>query len=485
MISFSQIPIDIRVPGHYIEIDNTRALQGLSTRPHKILVLGQRLAAGSVAAGIPTRILSAAQGEESFGRGSMLSAMLNGLKAANSYTDCYAMALDDDGAGVDATGTITIGGAATEARTLNLYIGGQRVRVAVASGDTPEDVASALTDAVNAATDLPVTAAAALAVCTLTAKHAGEAGNDIDIRHSYYLGETVPKGLTVAIVGMAGGSGNPDIAAAIAAMGDEQYDTIIMPWSDASNLTALESELAKRWGPMVQKEGMAFTAGAGSHATISTLGDSRNSPHLCIVGCQQSPTLPWVIAAVVGAIDAYEPDPARPRQTLTLPGVLAPQEVDRYTLAERNLHLHDGVSTLLVDAGGNVLIERLITSYQTNAFGVEDPSYLDVTTMRTLAYLRYTVRARIALRYPRHKLANDGTTFGPGQAIVTPSVIKAELIALFKEWELAGLAEGIEQFKRELIVQRNSADPNRVDAVIPPDVVNQFRVFAASVQFRL
>jgi len=485
MISFNQIPIDIRVPGHYIEIDNTRALQGLSVRQHKILVLGQRLATGTVAAGVPTRMLSASQADESFGRGSMLSAMLNALKKANSYTDCYALALDDDGAGVAATGTITFGGAATAARTFNLYIGGQRVRIAVASGDAPADVATALAAAINAATDLPVTAVAAAAVVTLTARNAGEEGNNIDLRHSYYLDEGLPKGLTCTIAAMSGGSGNPDLATAIAAMGDEQYDTIIMPWSDASNLADLEAELDKRWGPMVQKEGMAFAAMSGSHAAITTLGDSRNSAHMCIMGAQQSPTLPCVIAAVVGAIDAYEPDPARPRQTLTLPGVLAPKEADRYTQEERNLHLHDGISTFKVDAGGNVLIERLITTYQTNPFGVEDISYLDVTTLRTLAYLRYSVRARIALRFPRHKLADDGTNFDPGQAIVTPSVIRAELIALFKQWELAGLAEGIEQFKRELVVQRNSADPNRVDAVIPPDVVNQFRVLAASVQFRL
>jgi phage tail sheath gpL-like len=104
--------------------------------------------------------------------------------------------------------------------------------------------------------------------------------------------------------------------------------------------------------------------------------------------------------------------------------------------------------------------------------------------MRTLFYLRFTVRARIALKFPRHKLANDGTNFSPGQAIVTPNIIRAELITLFQDWELAGLVEDINQFKADLIVERDS-DPNRVNALIPPNCVNQFRVFAAQVQFRL
>jgi phage tail sheath gpL-like len=203
------------------------------------------------------------------------------------------------------------------------------------------------------------------------------------------------------------------------------------------------------------------------------------------MGGGKSPTPPWVWAAVVGAIDAYEPDPARPRQTLALPGILPPNPDVRFTLSERNILLHDGISTFLVDQGGNVSIERLITTYQTNALGVEDISYLDIETMRTIAFLRYSVRSRIALKFPRHKLANDGTNFGAGQAIVTPKIIRAELIALFQQWEEAGLAEDIDQFKTDLIVERNGSDPNRVDALIPPNVVNQFRVFAAAIQFRL
>ena len=66
-----------------------------------------------------------------------------------------------------------------------------------------------------------------------------------------------------------------------------------------------------------------------------------------------------------------------------------------------------------------------------------------------------------------------------------PKFSSAELIALAREWEAAGLAENIDAFKEALIVERSSTDPNRVDALVPPDVINQFRVFAASIQFRL
>lgn len=486
-ISFNTIPIDIRVPGQYIEFDNSRAQQGLPAMPHKILVIGQRLAAGTVAAGIPTRVLSAAQAESNFGRGSMLHAMLRALRAANSYTECWAVALDDNVAGVQAAGSIKATATATASGTLNFYIGGQRVQVAITSTQTLAQIATAIAAAVNAQTDLPVSAVVDGVDTTkvnLTCRWKGVTGNDIDLRLNYYQGEALPAGLALTLVAMAGGTANPDVSGAITAIGPEQYNTIIMPYTDTANLTALETELSNRWGPLVMKEGQAFAAAAGSFSAIDTLGSGQNSQFVSIMGAQGSPTPTWVIAAVTGAVDAYEPDPARPRQTLALTGVLAPATQDRYTQDERNIHLHDGISTFVV-VGGTCLIERLITTYQTNAGGVDDTSYLDIETMRTLAYLRYSVRSRIALKFPRHKLADDGTRFGAGQAIVTPKIIRAELVALFELWMDAGLAEDIDQFKRDLLVQRDTTDPNRVDAVIPPNVINQFRVFAAQVQFRL
>jgi phage tail sheath gpL-like len=51
--------------------------------------------------------------------------------------------------------------------------------------------------------------------------------------------------------------------------------------------------------------------------------------------------------------------------------------------------------------------------------------------------------------------------------------------------ETLGLVENIEQFKTDLIVERNVQDPNRLDFLLPPDLVNQFIVGAAQIQFRL
>lgn len=362
-ISFNQIPSNIRVPLAYIEFDNTRAVTGTPQISQKILAIGQRLTTGTVAAGVLTRITSAAQAEGAFGRGSMLSAMFNALKASNRFTESWAIALDDAVAGVAATGTITFAGTVTLAGTLYLYIAGKRLTVTVAAAEAAATTATNVAAAINAATDLPVTATSALGVVTVAARHKGEAGNTIDVRTNYYDGETLPAGLTATIVAMASGATNPDIATAISAMGPEWWNHIVMPYTDTTNLTALETELNLRWGPTKMIDAIAYSAYRGTLSATSTFGNGRNHHLVTYMGTGIAPQPPYIWAAVYAGIAAASlaVDPARPLQTLELPGLLPPKITDRWTLEEHNILLYDGIATFLVNAGGTVSIERAIT----------------------------------------------------------------------------------------------------------------------------
>lgn len=135
--------------------------------------------------------------------------------------------------------------------------------------------------------------------------------------------------------------------------------------------------------------------------------------------------------------------------------------------------------------GGVLRIQRDITTYKKNAYGVADNSYLDSETLHTSAYVLRRLKSVITSKYGRHKLANDGTRFGPGQAIVTPAVIKGELLATYRQMEREGIVENYDLFKAHLIVERDANDPTRINVLYPPDYVNQLRVFALLNQFRL
>lgn len=486
-ISFDSVPTNLRIPFVTAEFDNSRASQGPALLSYRVLLVGQKVAAGTAAANTLHRVTRADDLIALAGRGSMLHRMALAYFAENRSTEVYVLVLTDNAGGVAATGTLTVTGPATAAGTLSIYIGGTLVTVAVASGDVQNDIATAIAAAITANADLPVTAAAVANVVTLTFRHKGLAGNELDVRLNYQDGEALPAGVAVAVVAMANGTLNPVLTDGIAALGDQWFHVWAHPYTDATSLTAIEAELASRFGPLRMIDGVAITAKDAASGTLSALGDGRNSPHSAILAAYKSPTPPMELAAAAAGVVAFygASDPARPFQTLPLTWAKAPAESERFTNTERNLLLYDGISTTKVGAGSQVQLERLVTTYQTSAAGAPDTSYLDVTTMLTLLYLRYSFRTRFATKYPRHKLADDGTRFGAGQKVMTPALGKAEAVGWFREMEELGLVEGFDQFKTDLVVERNAADPNRLDVLLPPDLINQLVVTAGQIQFRL
>lgn len=88
----------------------------------------------------------------------------------------------------------------------------------------------------------------------------------------------------------------------------------------------------------------------------------------------------------------------------------------------------------------------------------------------------------MALQFPRFKLADDGNPAARAPNVVTPRVLRASLIARAKMWEEAGLVENVDNFSAGLDVTRDGNDSDRVNALLPPDIVNQFRVFAGLIQ---
>ncbi len=486
-IQFNTIPIDLRSSGQYVEYNNSRGGQSLVGMPAKILLIGHKISAGSMDVLTPIRATNLKTVAGLAGAGSQLYGMFDAKHAANTSIETWIMAVPEDGAAQAAQGAVTFNGAAVGTGTFTLRIDGIRVRIGVTNGQTAATLAAALAAAINADATLPLTAQAGGGEVAVTCRWAGATGNAIDIRPGYYEEEAPPTGLAFTITAMNGGTANPDIGPGLAAVASEWYSDICVAFTDTDNIIQMEADGERRWSGMVMTDAHYYLGRHGSYGDLATFGNGRNSPNVSYIGGYNSPTAPWKWAAALAGICAYEAkqDPARPFQTLVLPRtkVLAPPKADRFDLDAREQLLKDGVSTWWVDDDGSVRLDNIITSYQRNAYGYEDASYLQVETVKTLAFLRYSMRARVAQRFPRHKLAGDSFVLRPGQFIVRPKDIRNELIALAGAWQDAGLVESIDQFKADLVVERDDQNPNRVNTIVPPDLVNQFRIFAARIDF--
>ena len=491
-IGFSNIPADIRVPLFYAEMDSSAA-NSASSAMRRLIVAQVNDDAESESIGKLVLVSSLAIAKSVAGQGSMLAAMYETWRKVDPIGEIWCLPLQNE-TGESASATITItGAAATEAGLLNLYIGGVRVQSVVASAATPTIAAAALAVKINATPDLPVTAAAAAGVVTLTCKWTGESGNDISIqmnRLGKSNGESTPAGLTVVTTAMTAGVGAPDVVDAIAALGDEPFEFLCQPWSDTTTLNAWKDAMddnTGRWSWAKQLFGHVYTAKRGTIGTLVAAGQVRNDQHMTIQGVEPGVPQPvWVQAASLAARTAVfiSADASRPTQSGSMPGIDPAPASDRFTLTERQSLLNYGIATSYYE-GGYVRIQRSITTYQKNAYGQADNSYLDSETMHQSAFIVRRMRSVITSKYGRHKLASDGTRFGDGQPIVTPAVIRGELIAQYAKLELEGHVENAELFAEHLVVERDLNDPSRVNVLFPPDYINGLRIFALLNQFRL
>ena len=516
MITFNNVPTSIRTPGTYIEIDNSRALKGLIQNPHKALIIGQKLA-GSGTAPFDTLLAISRDSlaEGFFGSGSVLARMCNKFKENNPNTELYAMAIGSGIGGTAAEATMDFSGAMVAAtasmnHTYYMMINGQELEVAITSNMSGQAIVSLILSMVNSIySDLPVNAAhhgTSKGKLVLSAKCSGTLGNYISIMENYY-GTQIPScfSWSAAVAGFLKGSGalgaksfytsftggatDPTLADVWAVIDNEQFHYIIQPYFAAANLTEIEGELEDRFLPLEDLQGHGFCALRESYAGLTSTGNSRNSPHNTIVGAANSPNMAEEWAAALGAVAAWNlnNDPARPLQFLKLKGILPSPPGDRFTRAERDVLLYDGIATTIVDSGGNVLIERCITTYQKNALGGPDPSYLDIQTLATLGEIRYQYKARMNNRYiiPRFKLADNDFPAQPGMYVARPKDVRLETIALFTLLRDKGLIENLDDFIENLVVERDITDRNRVNVLLPPDLINQFRILAGNIQFIL
>lgn len=497
-ITFKNYPMSNRVPGVFTEFDNSKA--NTSLQQMRALIIGQMTAAGTEVAGTPSISGGVGDAQSKYGINSMLAQMVEMYRLNDTFGEVWCLPLAD-GAGTAASGTITVTGAATAAGTIPLYIGASPINpvieVPVASGDAATAIATNIAAAINAIPTAPVTASAAVGVVTITAVHKGLLGNGIDMRACYRgaaAGETIPAGIALAFAGtaagtgtlLAGGTANPTISSALANLaGDTTFDFIITPYTDPTNtaaMTAFLSDATGRWSWQQQLYGGAWSFERGTLSTLAAFGATLNDQHTFIPGLYDSPTPDYLLAVDIASacIPFIRANPAIPLQYIPLQSY-APPIQSRFMLSERNTLLYDGIASVKVTDAGTLEVERMITTYQKNAAGAVDNSYLDVETMYCLQYMARDLVDYLKTQFPQAILVADGTPIGFGSNMVTSQTIRGAMNARYNTYCTAGVAQNSTQFAQQSEAVNNGN--GTVSLLAPFMVADQLRMIPILVQF--
>ena len=348
-IGFKLIDPNAAASAVFLEQEYLRASLGGLLVPHKLLLVGQWRTGQTPAPtpNVPQLLLSADHAATLYGLGSPLHIMAIAAFAGCRNVPVYALPITAGGGAVAATGTINPTLTTVTAGTLSLYIAGKRVQVGVAATDTEEDICDAVAAAINAMTELPVTATSESTDVKLDAKWAGLSGNDIDIAFDLVDGEAdqEPGGITWVITPMATGATDPTIDTALAALDDTWYTEIVSQWTVDAQLDDIEDAGDARVLPGIQRPFAGFAGYNGTLADFLTLLASRNSAWTTLVPVDGSPNLKFEIAAAAAGVYAagQQSRPGCPVRGSKLPEIMGGGV--RWTYAQRDIVVKTGGST--------------------------------------------------------------------------------------------------------------------------------------------
>lgn len=399
------------------------------------------------------------------------------------------------GSATQASGSVAIAGSTTVAGVISLYIAGTLISTVTNVGDTAATIAANMLAEINDTAGLPVSASLTGSTITLKALNYGTVGNDIDVRLNYggtAAGQMTPTGLTITFTGTASGAGyllaggavNPVLTAALANLPTQPFDFIATAYNDAASFTALNlflSDETGRWSWTQELFGGYFTAFRGTLGACATYGVTNNDQHGAVMAIFDVPQPSWIWAAEITAqcATSLRANPATPLQNVIM-NVLPPPSQSQWDISERNTLLYDGLSTFNVTAD-QVIMERMATTYQENAAGQPDNSYLDVETLYQLMASIRDFRSFLLSQYPRSILVSNGSATPFGSGMVTAATILASVNARYVTQCSNGWCQNPTQFAQQS--QAQNAGNGLVKLLLPIQLANQLRQVALLVQF--
>lgn len=497
MALFNTIPGNLVAPIVTFEVNSGGQFENSS----RLLLIGFALAGATMAANTPIICPTASEGRRLAGAGSMLDDMVRIARRNAPAQEMWIASVAP--VGTAEVRTITVNSVPANGGYGVLEIAGEQIGITIAAGDTPTTVAAALRNKINAyynpfsEASLPFTATAAAAVVTITARQAGAHSSLVDVSIPVLDGSNA-FGSNIAMQITTAGAGNPDLSGVLGSLGDDAFDWIVSPFSDATNVgryRALLGDVSGRWAWNRQIYGHVFYPFTGTLSEVTTHTLAIDDRHVSVIPYPAAASIPhpsWMwAAAIVARIVPWLSDGAtgnvsRNQTGLSVEGLAPPRDRTKwYDYATRDSLIRSGASTWKVDTAGRVLVDKIITMQRTTN-GVTDTTFRDIQKIGQIIYALRKFRTHLTIEHGQKAIADDNP--GNVQAVSTPRDIAATFMHTYQEMVLTGVLENAVTAAQQLRVERNGDNPNRVDIYAPLDMVNPLDVIAANAmiysQFR-
>lgn len=454
--------------------------------PQRVMLVGQGASASTYDTTKRT-VTSATEVGQTYGFGSPLHLAALELLPANGdglgTVPLTVYPLEDDDAGVAATGDITPAGTQTVAAVYRVVISEvQSAQFVINVGDTVADITAAITEAVNATVSMPVIAVDNGTDVGLTSKWQGVSANALFVE---VVGST-DAGTTFAITQPAGGAGNPEVDAALGQVGNvwETMGLCCLNTSDSTALNTVQTFGEGRWGPLVRKPLVMFWGNTDTEpATAITIPDNRKTDRInSQLVAPASNELPFVVAARQLARIAVlaNNNPPHDYGSQDASGLVPGPDGDQWDYLERDLAVKGGSSTIEVK-DGVINVSDVVTFYHPT--GEEPPAYryvVDIVKLQNCIF-NYDIRFATPEYDGAPLLPDDQPT--ANRTTKKPKTFRAEAASVTDGLGLEAILVDTTVTKANTVFEIDSGNPKRVNGVVPITLSGNTNIISLDLEF--
>lgn len=485
-VTFDRVSTTAKASGVYIEQKAVPAGYGNMVLPHAIAVLGQYNSGKTPTDNTPRLMTTKDEAKQLYGTGSMLAIAIDAVFRKKGSVPVYAIPLAD-GAGDPTEWAVVVSGPATSAGRISLFIGGIKVTIAVASGDSANTVAAAINTAINANVDLPVTSTVNLATVTAVCKWAGATGDTIRFQQDLDDGDAAaePAGIGIVATPTVSTAANPVLTTALGNLGAVNFTEIVNPYTDATSLAAIDTAGDNRDDPGVKKPFLAFMGSILSAVNFISAVNARDKAWESWVPVEDSPNMPFEIAAAMAGLWAgYQAaKPGLACRYQTIPGIRAGATA-QWTQATNELVVAAGGSTTRPKADGTVQTIDIVTTYKTNALGAADDSYKWASSVANMQFKVYSLDQLYSSPPFDDALVLDDNTPSGAPYAIRPRTVKAYTIKMIDElWVYYGLTKDRDTVVAGIVAEINATNNARIDVLIPDVFALALRIMAGKIEW--
>jgi phage tail sheath gpL-like len=467
-------------PRQAIGFDTKSGGRSLPVNAKQALIVGQMLAAGGTGvASVVYPIINEGDAALIWAPGSMMDMMARAFFKANPNGKLFGVGVVDPVGGTVATLANTFATNALQNGAYVLVFGGKLYVTPITKGDTPTVIATAHVAVVNAATELPFTAANAAGVVTYTSKAKGVEQNQLKLRGYFSLsGMGTTATLTTTYANFTGGTLTADLAPAYAAAAAVRYHERAIGLGDSVTGQAARDDVNTK-GDAEHGKGEVAIQGIISTLSASTaLALAINGVRNQVKAIRGTGTPPWSVAAAVAGVKCSESRAAMPYNYLPIAGIEAPAVADRWTEPELKTMLDNGVSPLVVVPGDIVCMYRSISTYFTNPQSAIDYTQLDIMVIQCFDRVREALTGMFQQKYSRNEWADDDSDGLLPDFVATPTKVKLDAIDVARDLEREGTVQHVEQHADEIEVNKVSTG---CEFSFPSDFVDSLQTIFGKV----